>query len=645
MRKLSRITVTILIILTFMWQTAVPVNAEVWVFGSEGPNKNPFTPRGYLIETDKGTHWLSSGYDNSSAKIRYTGVRNGVDYIEAKKEDGSNYTFYAMTDRNPWTEKTSWVAYGKKFFFAYKNGKRISNFNDYVQTPATRGDKVDPSGEGTCWVFRIEGFEMEPGCLYEFGFQRGMQANNGITLVLAEDEEGRTVGYIRQLEGGEGLTARERQKYNNEKYLEYEFISSWYLNEDGIGYTVNQVPMRFSLQTYADLSKWEDGSKEAREFLASVTEQDYREGKYKRENVKSLKALIESYDKKAKDEIKYMLQALADTQMRNMVNEVNAMLEKAKSEKPEPADLTELKELIKEGDALYAKASVNVGNDVGQYGRIEVDNLKAELASAKQVDEFYPQSEINDQVERLRDAITEVRASKVMKEQRIFYDKVTGIYVIAPVDSLPEDATLVVRRMGEETEDYKKATSKLSEDETESVLYRIQFFVGDKKIQPTKTVKVQMPIDMEMSQENCNIYSLSGSSKLTRLPAARSNGMIFFDADVVEAFVLAGSTADDEERAERLESQGDSNTQLKQKDDEKADDKQTKLEEKKKKQEEAKDPVDKILKRSINNATFSNDVQKETNPVYIIYVAAILAIAAIILGLRGIMDIRKKKDK
>lgn len=170
MRKLSRI-IGIILILMMLWSaTAITASAVVWKFGTEGAGQNPFTPRGYLVDTERGQYWLSSPFDNSSSVIRYSGVKNGVDYLEAKKKDGSNYTFYAMTDRNPWPEKSNWIGYGKKFLFAYKDGVRIDNFETYVQTPATRGDKVDPSGEGTCWVFKIEGFELEPGCLYEFGF-------------------------------------------------------------------------------------------------------------------------------------------------------------------------------------------------------------------------------------------------------------------------------------------------------------------------------------------------------------------------------------------------------------------------------------------------------------------------------------------
>ena len=48
-------------------------------------------------------------------------------------------------------------------------------------------------------------------------------------------------------------------------------------------------------------------------------------------------------------------------------------------------------------------------------------------------DRYTPQNEINDQVEALENAMIEVKASLVQEEQMVFYDKVTGIYVIAPV--------------------------------------------------------------------------------------------------------------------------------------------------------------------------------------------------------------------
>ncbi|MCI5535766.1 MAG: hypothetical protein MR389_03895 [Clostridiales bacterium] len=641
MRRLSRITGIFLILIMLWISAAAIVNADVWEFGSDGPGKNPFTPRGYLVDTEKGQHWLSSTYDNSGFYVRYSGVRNGVDYLEAKKSDGSNYTFYAMTDRNPWPKDSSRVGYGQKFLFAYKNGRRISDFNDYVQTPATRGDKVDPSGQGTCYVFKIEGFELEPGCLYEFGFLRGMQANNGITLVLAEDKNGNPIGYIQETD--EGLTSEERSKYMDERYDEYEFISSWYKNENGSGYTVNTVPMRFTLQTYADMTEWEKAADKAQAWLDSVTEKDFTSGKYKRSNVEQLRILLTSLNKKAKDEVRFKLQPAANASIKSMKNELNAMLQKAQSDKPEPADISSLEAKLKEAKALYAKTSVNVGIDIGQYGQIEVENLKEEIDKASKMDKYYPQNVLNEEVEALDYAMTEVLASKVMEEMLVFYDKVTGIYVVAPVDSLPEDAKLFVRVMGTETDDYKSMEDNLSEKETEAVYYRIQFYQGDRKIQPTKNVEVQMPVPDIISEKGSTVYSADAKGNLRKMNSAKANGMHFFRTEKLSAFVLAGSTASEEEKAE---ARGKRMRELMaQKKQEQAENKETRLEKDKKKKEEFKDPLNKLLKRNANTATFSNDVRKETDPVVLIFVAVLLAIAAIVLGTRGIMDIRRDRKR
>ena len=641
MRRLSRITGIFLILIMLWISAAAIVNADVWEFGSDGPGKNPFTPRGYLVDTEKGQHWLSSTYDNSGFYVRYSGVRNGVDYLEAKKSDGSNYTFYAMTDRNPWPKDSSRVGYGQKFLFAYKNGRRISDFNDYVQTPATRGDKVDPSGQGTCYVFKIEGFELEPGCLYEFGFLRGMQANNGITLVLAEDKNGNPIGYIQETD--EGLTSEERSKYMDERYDEYEFISSWYKNENGSGYTVNTVPMRFTLQTYADMTEWEKAADKAQAWLDSVTEKDFTSGKYKRSNVEQLRILLTSLNKKAKDEVRFKLQPAANASIKSMKNELNAMLQKAQSDKPEPADISSLEEKLKEAKALYAKTSVNVGIDIGQYGQIEVEKLKEEIDKASKMDKYYPQNVLNEEVEALDYAMTEVLASKVMEEMLVFYDKVTGIYVVAPVDSLPEDAKLFVRVMGTETDDYKSMEDNLSEKETEAVYYRIQFYQGDRKIQPTKNVEVQMPVPDIISEKGSTVYSADAKGNLRKMNSAKANGMHFFRTEKLSAFVLAGSTASEEEKAE---ARGKRMRELMaQKKQEQAENKETRLEKDKKKKEEFKDPLNKLLKRNANTATFSNDVRKETDPVVLIFVAVLLAIAAIVLGTRGIMDIRRDRKR
>ncbi len=641
MRKFSRLMGITLIFIMMFLAAAGTVSAKTWKFGSEGEGQNPFTPRGYLVDTDKGRHWLSSPFNNSGPVVRYSGVKNGVDYLEAKKSDGSDYTFYAMTDRNPWPKDSSYIGYNKLFLAAWKDGVRISNFNDYAKTPAARGDKVDPSGQGTCWQFTIEGFSLEPGSQYEFGFLRGMQANNGITLVLAEDEKGNTTGYIK--EDGSGLSAEEKAQYNRQKYEEYEFISSWHEKENGKGYVVNRVPMRFSVQTYADLTKWEKAEKQARDFLGSVTEQDFRTGKYKRSNIKQLRLLLQDLNEKAEEEVKKMLQSPANKEISRMIRELNEMIRIAKSDKPEPADISKLEAKLKEARALYARAEGNVGVDVGQYGRIEVENLGEEIQRAKKMDRFTPQNEINDEVAALEAAIVEVKASRVQEEQKIFYDKVTGIYVITPVDALPEEAKLFVRRMGKESGDYRSIEKNLQKKETEAVFYRIQFYEGDVKIQPSKKAEVQMPIVDEISQKSSTVYAVDEKGSLSRVESVKVNGTQIFKTKKMSAFVMAGSTATE---AEKAEARGKRMAAIMaQKKDKDADNKENRLEKDKKKKEVFRDPLNKLLKRQENTAVFSGDVRKETDPSYLIAVAVILAAAAVAMGVRALVQSREKRRK
>ena len=152
---------------------------------------------------------------------------------------------------------------------------------------------------------------------------------------------------------------------------------------------------------------------------------------YRRSNIKTLKALLSSLNQKAKTEVRKELQPEADKQIEEMIAQLEAMLKKAKSDKPEAADISELLKTIEEAEALYDKASVNVGTDIGQYGAFEVENLRQEIAAAKEMDKFTPQNEINDEVDALEAAMIEVRNSLRQEDMLYFYDKATGIYVIA----------------------------------------------------------------------------------------------------------------------------------------------------------------------------------------------------------------------
>lgn len=637
MRRFFRIWGTILILMLLAAMAFGSVSAKTLEPGASGKGQNPFTPRGYLVDTGEGKHWLSSPFNNNGTKVTYSGVQNGVDYLEAKKEDGSDYTFYAMTDRNP-NPGAGKIGAGRIYLFAYKDGQRISNFTSYVNPTPTRDPEVDPSGNGTCWSLRIQGLKLDPGCRYEFGFLRGMQANNGITLVLAENEEGYACGYIQ--ETSEGLTKEEQKRYKQQKDQEYEFISSWSKRPDGKGYDVNRVPMRFSLQTYADLSKWEKAEKNARNFLASVTTQDLKQGKYRRENIRGLKNLLDQLNREAEKEVKKKRQPEADRLMASMIKELQDMLEKAKSEKPEKTDLTKLKAVLKEARSLYRKAAENTGIEVGQYGRIEVETLGEEIKLAASLDPFSPQREINEQIRALEYAMTEVKASLVQEEQRVFYDKVTGIYVIAAADALPEEAKLFVRRMGRETPDYKASAKYLSSEETEAVFYKMQFYQGDRITQPNKSVEIQMPIDDSISRSSSTVYQVGEKGQLKKIKSLRAEDTRIFKQKNLTSFVMAGSAATEEEKAEARNQR--MKALMAQKRDKDGTDKDNQLKQKQEKKEQYKDPLNYMMRQNRSNASFSSDIMQETDPVYVIYLAALLAVCAAAMGIRGLQAERKR---
>ena len=461
-----------------------------------------------------------------------------------------------------------------------------------------------------------------------------------LNLNNRKNDKGDYTGYIQQTSAG--LTAEEKARYNSEKDKEFEFISSWKKKDNDGGFTVNTVPMRFSVQTYADISKWKDASKNAHEFLDSVTDKDFREGKYKRQNIKNLTALLDEYDRTAKKEVRKMLQSAADRKMTSMIGELNAMLKKAKTDKPQPADMDKLEKTLDEAKKLYDKTSANVGNDVGQYGRIEVENLGEEIRKAEKLDKYNTQSEINSQVRALEEAMTEVRASRVMKEQIPFYDKVTGIYVVAPADSLPENTKMIVRVMGRETDEYAAARKHLSKSEQEAKYYAMAFYDGDEKIDPDEAVRVEMPVADEIKEKTSRVYRVSSGGSLKKIETASANGTKIFKTEKLGDFVMAGSTASE---ADKQKKHSDRMRELMaQKKDKQADNKQNKLMKDKKKKEQFKDPVDKLLKRSAVNATFSNDVKRESSPAVLIFVAAAIAAIAVMLGIRGLID-RKRNGE
>jgi len=621
---LSKAIAIILITVVVMTLTPGIVFGDTYEFDPSGETKNPFYPRGYQVEKNGKAYWLSSPFTTSGTTTRYTGVVNGLDYIDAKEAG----TLYALTDRNPTP--------GKQYLSAYKNATQISNFSSYIGTPERAN--IATTGKSTGWKIPIN-MKWEAGCRYEFCFLRGMKANNGITLVFSED--GR--GYIRNPD-----TKQEKAKYEADKYKEYEFIVSYEKDKDpetNLNHYFNfyMVPMRFTVQTYADLTTWKKASEEAQAFLDSVTEQDFKKGKYKRSNVETLRELLASLNKKATSTVKKELQPEAEALMREMADELAAMLEKAKSEKPEPADISKLQAKLKEAKELYAKASVNVGVEIGQYGAFEVENLKIEIDVAEAMDQFTPQNEINDEVEALDSAIKEVKKSRRMEDALYFYDKVTGIYIIAPTESLPSDAKLFVRRMGADSGEYKAMKKNLSSKETEAIFYKIQFYQDEYQVTPTEAVEVQMPIDDNISQESSTIYSVGKNGSLKKLQSVQADGNRIFQSKHLGDMVLAGSTATEKEKAQARSDR--MRLLMKQDQDKDADNKEIELAKEKKKKEEFKDPLNAMLKRSQNTATFSNDVRLETDPIHLIRIAVVLAVVALLLALKELRERRAETEK
>lgn len=636
MRTLFKKTGILLIALIIAALCSPAVSAGVWEFGTSGSGQNPFTPRGYLIDTGKDIQFISSPFQVSTSSVTYTGTYSGVDYVDAEGPENGCYTFYAMTDRNPWPRNDDYVGAGQLFLFAYENGEQIVDFTGYVETPPTRVSGRDPSG-GRSWTFKISGFRLRPGSVYEFGFLCGMQANNGVTLAPAFDANGSPVGYISQ-PGGE-ISEEERAQYEAWKYEEYQFVSSW--KKAGDGYQVNTVPMRYTLRTYADLSRWEESASEADSFLKSVSDLDLRQGKYKEENLDALRSLLKSLRTAARDQVRYLTQDQAEAEEDRMIQQLEEMFEKARSEKPEPADTAQLDQLIEEAEDLFLRAGSNIGSALGQYGRAEVERLNSEIGRAKLLHAYSGQEAIDQQVLALQDAIDAVIDSKVREEQRIFYDKVTGIYVIAPAGAVPGETTFIARRMGNNTNAFVAIRSSLREEESEAVYYSLGLFVGDERIQPSQPVEIQIPAPETISSSGLRICSVSGKGRLSDLPAQRAGDTLFFKTKWVGDYVLAGKPAGSDEKARARAAKF--RELMKQRKAEQANQKVRELQKAQKKAEDYRDPVGRMLEPEQNDASFSADVRRQTNPAYLLLIAAALGAAGIAFAIRGFMDLRRRR--
>jgi len=531
MKKYKKIIMLIILIAASLC-SAMAVSAVTWEFGTSGQGVNKFVPRGFVIETDEGLRWLSSQFENSGDAITYTNQLNGITHIDAAKLDGSTYQLYAYFDRNP-------LDY-RDYIVAYKDGVAIPGFSSYIGA-AGRLDAADGMGSGSNWGVPIEGFTFEPGAKYEFAFLRGLTANNGITLVLSDDGK----GYIQYPE-----TAEEISKYESDKFSEYRFVTSYWQADDDDGdyhYEYNDVAMRFSVQTYADLTTWRTAAEEAQRFLDSVTPEQIDAGTYQQSNLENLSDLLVTQGNRAEQTVKKQLQNAAEQSMQEMVAELSAALEKAKSPNVNYSNISVLKSTLKDARDLYSMASANIGDGKGQYGAEAVDALRLEIESAETLTNRSSQTRVDNAVESLNQAMIVVRNSRTGVNVRQLYDPASGVRVIYEVGSIPNDTTLSVNTALDQISSYPAMKDYLEQngaDVEEIRMYDIKLISGGGAIQPTADVEIQIPVDSGIAGKAITIYAADDGTNPQRQSSLANNGYRIFDSKRVSIFSMVVFGAD-----------------------------------------------------------------------------------------------------
>ncbi|MCQ2486984.1 MAG: hypothetical protein MJ129_03545 [Clostridia bacterium] len=531
-RRLVSVLAAIAIICTCVLN--IFVSADVTYFGSSGSGNNPFNPRGFFVQTnDGGLYWLSSKFRTPSAssgvadafgnQVQYTGSDSGLDYVDATNVSG----LFAGADRNPTPGYQYLVGYSKNSSGAALT--RISNFSSLVALPS-RNSQRDPNND-IGWTMKIN-LNLEPGTAYEFAFLRGMRANNGITCVIAPDN----TGYLRT-----PFTAEEQAYYDSHAYDEYQFLRSATPNEDG-SMSLSFVPMRYKVQTYADVSAWNTTRDEVQNFLNSVSEADLASGKYVRENVEYLANLLQQYNSQVEGTIKMELQVEADNDINGLIASISEVYENARQQhQTGPSDLTRFNELMQEARDLYAKASSNIGTDVGQYGADAVANLGGVIDNSEDISISSPQGEVDAACDALEQAIMMVKVSKVSADELRFYDSVTGIFVTVPRGSVPDDVTLYVAQITPEESLYTDVYDLMEIKPDQMTIYQILFMQGMEVVPLNGTASIQIPIFDNMAPEHTAINYINDSKESTYLASAIASGMHVFRTDTMGYFSIVES--------------------------------------------------------------------------------------------------------
>ncbi len=555
----SRVTAVALLATLLFLLTSVSASADVQ------PLQNAFNPRGFFVTLKSGgdSQWLRSafqtGYYRSGdggggngggnggasekdelghSNVTYTGVEAGLDYVDAEDVD----TIYSTYDHNP--------SPGKDFMIGYYKDEQagqlqaIPNFTQYIGTPGRGSSTVpDPAG-GQWWNVPIQ-FEMEPGTLYEFAYLRGSMANNGTTCVLIPGEtEGTYKGYMR-FTGSE--TSEERRIYEAHKYDEYEFITgidpAGSSGDNTVDHTIQTVPMRYRLQTFADLSDWYESAvyQEAEVLLASVTEADYENGQYNRDMMTALQNTLNRLNEEAEGTIKYQLQKDAEKQMEESVAELSDMLERAKASIV-ATNFENYNVALSAAEETYNSVKDNVGTNEGQYRSEPVEALKNAIDHAKStITGTSTQTKVDTETATLNEARMNALDALITPTERIFQDSATGIIVRTPIAALPDTAQLAVREVVKPSNEYDAYVARITPTPDAAVVYRIEFVNGTEAVSPSESVTIQIPLQNTFEGMNPSVYYLDNMNSAGRNMNATAAGQYrVFTTAQMGTYALAG---------------------------------------------------------------------------------------------------------
>ena len=142
-----------------------------------------------------------------------------------------------------------------------------------------------------------------------------------------------------------------------------------------------------------------------------------------------------------------------------------------------------------------------------------------------------------------------------------------------------------------------------------------------------------MPIDSDISTKSLAVYYVKDGGALKKVSIKKAGGYALFSSNVSGDFLMAGAEATEEEKKQTETDRKQTIIAEKDSDDDQI--KENELESKKKKKEEFKNPLNNLLKEDEPESPFSEDVRRESNPIYLILIAIAIALAGIVQGVRG----------